>query len=116
MTPKATKPAAAIDVAAARHETEAGPDDQGDGDDEQLEGELVVRPEEGDDEVLRARRLEVDDDLADGRHERGRARQESGQQLGDAERGGGGHDPRDRRRPVAVGAGGRQGRARRGRR
>ena len=44
------------------------------GHDEQLEGELVVGPEEGDDEVLRPGRLEVDDDLADRRDERRRAR------------------------------------------
>ena len=38
-----------------------------DDDDEHLEGELVVGPEQADDEVLGARRLEVDDDLADRR-------------------------------------------------
>ena len=70
----------------------------------QLEGELVVGPEERDDEVLGARRLEVDDDLADRGDERGRAGEEPGQQLGDAERRGGGDDAGDRR--------GRHGRAR----
>ena len=52
----------------------------------ELEGELVVRPEEADDEVLGAGRLVVDDDLADRGDERGRAGQEAGQQLRDAER------------------------------
>ena len=90
-------------VAASRDEPEAGPDEQRHGHDEQLERELVVGPEEGDDDVLRPGRLEVDDDLADGGDERCRAREEARQQLGDAERGGGGHDPR---RPPPASRGG----------
>ena len=62
---------------------------------------LSLVPKSADDELLRARRLEVDDDLADGRHERRRARQQAGQQLGDAEGGRRGDDARDRRGGVA---------------
>ena len=76
---------------------------QRDGDDEHLERELVVGPEQPDDDVLGAGRLEVDDDLADRRDERGRAGQQPGQQLGDAQRGRGGDDPGDGRRPIVAG-------------
>ena len=90
-------------VAAPRQQPETGPDEQRDDHDEQLEGELVVRPEEADDDVLRARRLEVDDHLSDGGDERGRAGEETGEQLRDAERRGDGQDPRERGRPVMPG-------------
>ena len=73
-------------------------------DHDDLEGHLVVRPEERHDQVLGARRLQVDDDLADRRDEGGRARQQRGDQLRHSEghgRGGhasgGGIDPRRRR-------------------
>ena len=65
---------------------------------------LSLVPNRRDDDVLGAGRLEVDDDLADRRDERGRAGQEAGQQLGDAERGSGRDD---------AGDGGRASRARR---
>ena len=74
----------------------AGADQQRDDDDQDLEGELVVRPEERDDEVLRAGRLEVDDDLADRRDERRARRAAAGEQLRDAEGGGDRDDAGDR--------------------
>jgi len=70
---------------ASRQEPQAGADDERDPDDEQLEGELVVRAEERNHDVLGAGRLEVDDDLSDGGNERGRTGQEPGQELRDAE-------------------------------
>ena len=57
----------------ARDEAEQRAEGERDDDDEQFEGELVVGAEQGDDEVLRAGWLEVDDDLADRGHERRRA-------------------------------------------
>ena len=110
----ATKP---IDGEAASRrageDPEAGPDGERDDDDEQLEGELVVGPEQADDEVLGARRLEVDDDLADRRRRASVAPgEQAGEQLGDAERGGGRDDPGDGGRPVASARGSVGGRSR----
>ncbi len=90
-------------VAAAPEEPEPGPDEQRDRDDEDLERELVVGAEQPDHDVLGAGWLEIDDDLADRRDERRGARQQPGQQLGDAERGRGRDDPGDGRRPIKTG-------------
>ena len=76
--------AAAVKLRRARR-PESGPDEQRHPDDEELEGELVVGPEQPDDELLRAGRLEVDDELPDGGDERGRAGEQAGEQLRDAE-------------------------------
>ena len=93
-------------------QTEPRPDQQRDGDDEQLERELVVGAEQRDDDVLRAGWLEVDDGLADRGDERGRAGQQTGQQFRDAERGRRRDDPGDRGAPIAPEARGRTGRGR----
>ncbi len=82
------------------HEPERGPDEHRDEDDDHLEGELVVGPEQAHDEVLGTWRLEVDHDLADRRHERRRAGQQSGQQLRDAQRDERRDDAGDRGRAV----------------
>ena len=101
-TPKATNAIGRDLVPTPRDDAEHGAEEERDDDDEQLEGELVVRPEQADDEVLGARRLEVDDDLADRGDERGRTGQQACQQLRDAERGRGRDDPGDRRPPSRV--------------
>ena len=96
-------------VVTPRQQPETGADEQRDHHDEHLEGELVVRPEEADDEILGAGWLEVDDHLADGSDQRGRTREETGEQLRDAECRRDGQDPGERGRPVASGGrGGRQ--------
>jgi hypothetical protein len=51
-------------------DAEAGPDREGYAKDEDLEGQLVGRPEGRDHELLGAGRLEVDDDAADGQDRR----------------------------------------------
>ena len=58
-------------------------------DDHQVEDELVLLAEELHEDVLRARWLELDDEVADRDDERGRARHEPGDELADrdAERG-----------------------------
>ena len=101
-TPKAMNATAAISYRRRATMPSNGPEDQRDGDDEQLEGELVVRAEQADDEVLGAGRLEIDHHLTDGRDERRRAGQDARQQLGDAECRRGRHQPGDRRGPVAT--------------
>ena len=50
-------------VAAAGDQAQAGADQPGDEHDDEFEGELVVRPEQGDGDVLGAGRLVVDEDL-----------------------------------------------------
>ena len=87
-----------------REDAEDRPERQRREDHDDLEGHLVVRPEERHHQVLGARRLQVDDDLADRRDEGGRARQQRGDQLRRSEgHGRGGHasgrgiDPRRRR-------------------
>ncbi len=84
-TPKAMKPAMRDREGAPADDAQTGPDGDRHSGHEQLEGELVVGPEQGDHEVLGTRRLQVDDDLADGRDQRRRAGQDAGQQLGDAD-------------------------------
>ena len=54
--------------------------------DDHLERGLVVRAEQGDHEVLRARGLERDDDVADGDDEGRRAGDEAGEELGGRDR------------------------------
>ena len=77
---------------AAGQDPEAGADGQRDDHDDDLERQLVVGAEQADHHVLGPRRLEVDDELADAGDQRARAREQAGQELGDAERGGGGRD------------------------
>ena len=67
--------------------------------DEQVEDELVGVAEQVDDELLGARRLERDDEVADGDDRAGRPRQDAGEQLGDAERERAGGDPCECRPP-----------------
>ena len=62
---------------AHREDPEQGAEPQGGEGDDDLERQLVVRPEQRDDEVLGAGRLQVDDALADRGHERGGARQQA---------------------------------------
>ena len=62
-------------------DAEPGPDRERDRQDEDLEGELVGRPEDRDHELLRAGRLEVDDDAPDREDRRGDAGDEAGQEL-----------------------------------
>ncbi len=81
--------------AAPGQQPEAGSDEQRDADDEELEGELVVGPEQPDDDLLRAGRLEVDHELSDGGDQRGRAGEEAGEQLRDPEGDRGRGDPGD---------------------
>ena len=66
-TPNAAKPIGRDREAAAREDARGRPRWPARRDDEELERELVVGAEQGDDDVLGARRLEVDDDLADAR-------------------------------------------------
>ena len=56
---------------------------------------LVVRAESGDREALHRGRGEADRGFADGNHRRGVRRHEPGNELADAERDGGGKQPRD---------------------
>ena len=55
-------------------------------DDQGVEDRLVVRAEEVDEDLLRARRLEADDERPHRDDERGRARDQSGEQLGARDR------------------------------
>ena len=68
-------------------------------DDEHVQGQLVVRAEEADDEVLGARRLEVDDQGADREDERWGARDDAGDELRDRHRHAGGDRSREGRGP-----------------
>ena len=76
----------------SRAELAAGQDTGASGDrdrhqhDDNLERGLVVRAEQCDDEVLRARGLERDDDVADGDDEGRRAGDEAGEELGGRDR------------------------------
>ena len=92
----------------------AGRDRHGHHDDDYLEGKLVVRPEQGDDEVLRARGLERDDDVAHADDEGWGAGHEAREELGggdrDEPRGGAGERGRPRG-GAAGGAGSNNGRA-----
>ena len=71
--------------AAHREDTEQRAQGERDHRHDDLQGELVVGPEEADDDVLGAGRLQVDDDLADGIDQRRRSRQDAGDRLGHAE-------------------------------
>ena len=75
------------------------------GGDEQVEDELVGGAEQVDDELLGAGRLEGDDEVADGDDRAGGARQDAGEELGDAERERAGGNPGECRppRPRIVG-------------
>ena len=82
-----------------------------DDEDHDLEGELVVGPEQPDDEILGAGRLMVDDELADRGEQRGPA-EEARDELRQADRGQDGdrtgdRRPEDGRRPAGVLDGGR---------
>ena len=70
-----------------------------DGGDEEVQDELVGGAEQVDDELLGARRLEGDDEVADGDDRAGRARQDAGEELGDAERERAGGDSGECRSP-----------------
>jgi hypothetical protein len=67
--------------------------------DEEVEDELVGGAEQVDDELLRARRLEGNDEVADGEDRAGRAGQDAGEELGDAERERAGGDSGESRPP-----------------
>ena len=116
---------------AARGDADRGGDGQGHDHDEDVQGQLVVRAEEADDHVLRAGRLEVDDERADREDERRGAGDDPGDELGDGHRDAGGDGAGEGGSPesapqVAIGrgfgggdrargrSGGWQGRLRRG--
>ena len=78
-------------------EPDDGADRQRHDEDEDLEGELVVRAEQRHDEVLGARRLEVDDLAADREDRRRRAGKDAGQELAHGECRAGRNDADERR-------------------
>ena len=91
------------DVRTGRREAaEPGPDPERDENDEDLERDLVVLAEERDDEVLRAGRLDVDDEPGDGQEWRWGA-EEAREQLARAERGAHRHGAREREPPADPG-------------
>ena len=67
--------------------------------DEEVQDELVGGAEQVDDELLGARRLEGDDEVANGDDRAGRARQDAREELGDAERERAGGDSGECRSP-----------------
>ena len=74
---------------------------QGDDEHGDVEDELVGRAEQVDHELLRARRLQVDDERADRGHERRRARDRACQELAQGEANPTGDEPGDGR-PKAL--------------
>ncbi len=72
-----------------RRRDEHRPDDDGD-----VEGQLVIGAEEADHEVLGARRLEIDDQVADGDDQRRRTGHDARDELGDRDGDGGGDGAR----------------------
>ena len=73
----------AIAEAAPSGDTEPARDEDGRADDHHVQDELVRLAEELDEQVLGARRLELDDEVADGDDERRRAGDEPGDELPD---------------------------------
>ena len=79
---------------------------QRDDQDDDVQGELVVRSEQRHDELLGARRLEVDDQAADRHDERRRSAEQAREDLADRDR----HGDRDRAGDKERPAAGRRGR------
>ena len=88
-TPNPTNTAAPHRQRRAASDPATSGDRERDEHDEDVEGQLVVRAEQADEHVLRAGRLQADDERADRDHERRRAPDDAGEQLrrGDREAG-----------------------------